>query len=107
MKIFFWTLIGIISIILLSFIGNTVGLFNITFWETKYENAKREVFEQTQSYTEAKRQSLVRYHHEWIVSEPDDKKIIESVIRQEFANIDPEVIKNPELRNFLNDVMSR
>lgn len=34
----------------LSFVGNAVGLWSIKFWGVKYENARREVFEQTQSY---------------------------------------------------------
>lgn len=34
----------------LSFLGNAVGLWNLKFWGVKYENAHREIFEQTKSY---------------------------------------------------------
>lgn len=106
MKTFFQVFgifVGVIAFIfLMSFIGNAMGLFNVSFWGTKHENARRQVFEQTQSYVEGKRQELIKYHHEWVMAKDDDtKKVIETTIRSGFANFDESKIEQPELYNFL------
>lgn len=100
--------IGIVAgLFLLIFLANEFEIFGVRFWGVRKENARREVFEQTQSYVEGKRQELVKYHHEWVNATPDDKLAIESTIRQSFANFDKEKITDPQLYNFLNTVMNK
>ena len=103
------TTIGIIlSFILLIFLANEFEIFGIKFWGVRKENARREVFEQTQSYVEGKRQDLVNYHHQWMQAKSfDDKQSIETVIRESFSNFDDEQIKDPELHSFLIDIMHK
>lgn len=50
MKITGIVVLIIIGMFALGFVGKAAGLFNIKFWGVKYENAHREVFEQTKSY---------------------------------------------------------
>ena len=72
--------------------------------DTKYKNVNRTVFEQTQSYVEAKRQELVKLHHEWVHASDADKLPIEAMIRQSFANFDENKIEQPELYSFLKTI---
>jgi len=64
-----------------------VDLFSYSFFAPKYENVRRNVFENTQSYIEGKRQELSKYRLEYI-REKDSivKEAIASTIRQSFTN---------------------
>jgi RNA-splicing ligase RtcB len=99
--------IGIIFLCLLiifgtSFIGQEWDIFSIHYWGVRKENARREVFENTQSYVEGKRQDLIRYHHEWVNASPEDKKAIESTVRQAFSEFDEnKFIETREMYDFL------
>jgi len=106
MKDWHKVIIGIICFFALIFTINEFNIFGIKFWGVRTENARREVFEQTQSYVEGKRQDLIKYHHEWNKASPDDKIAIETVIRQQFANFNEDRYLNeqPELQSFLKTV---
>lgn len=104
-------IIGIAVTILI--IGGLIGLSYAFGWvgvhQTKtigkaHENARREVFEQTQSYVEGKRQELIKLHHEWNKASADDKIAIETTIRMNFANFDESKIEQPELYSFLKTI---
>ena len=97
--------LSVIGLFLLLFLVNEFEIFGVKFCGVRKENARREVFEQTQSYVEGKRQELVKYHHEWVNASDDDKKVIESTIRQSFANFDAEKITDSDLHKFLKDIM--
>jgi hypothetical protein len=105
MKITLSILGTILLIFVFLFAANEFEIFGTKFWGVRKENARREVFEQTQSYVEAKRQELVKLHHEWEMAKPEDKVSIEFMIRQDFANFDENKLSNsPELYNFLKKV---
>jgi hypothetical protein len=100
-KIVLFGLIGLIVIIALSFGLGYTGVFYTKTVGKSQQNANRTVFEQTQSYVEGKRQELVKFHHEWMLANDQDKKSIEAVIRQSFANFDDNKIEDVELYQFL------
>jgi len=104
MKNFAIIIVVIFSLAALTFAANEFQIFGTKFWGVRKENAKREVFEQSQSYVEGKRQSLIKYHHEWIKSSSEDKTALEALIRAEFANFDESKIEQPELRSFLSNI---
>lgn len=107
MRAFLITLGCIIALFALIFLANEWEIFGIRFWGVRKENAKREVFENTQSYVEGKRQELVKLHHEWMMTkDSDDKKIIENSIRHSFANFNPDKIQDSELHSFLVGIMN-
>lgn len=82
-------IIGIfISILGIIFIMEYIGILNYQFIEPKRENARREVFENTQSYVEGKRQSITKYYNEWRRSDDTEKEAIRQIVLQEFANFD-------------------
>ena len=105
MKDFF---IGIGLLILglgLGFLLKFVGLFEYQFFAPKYENARREVFENTQSYVEGKRQDLIRYRLQYNQApSTENKNAIKSTIRLMFSNVDPDIFE-PQLASFLKDVL--
>ena len=50
-------------------------------------------------------QTLNSYKMQYDLASPEDKKIIANNIKIEFANMNPGLIENPNLRYFLNDIM--
>lgn len=96
---------GLVGLFLLIFLANEFSIFGVKFWGVRKENARREVFEQTQSYVEGKRQELIKLHHEWVEASSDSKKTIEFTIRMNFANFNEDYVKDfPELYQFLKQI---
>lgn len=95
---------SIIGLFLLIFLANEFSIFDTKFWGVRQQNARREVFENTQSYVEGKRQELIKLHHEWNKANADDKIAIEATIRMNFANFDESKIEQPELYSFLKTI---
>ena len=94
----------IIGLFLLIFISNEFEIFGVRYWGVRKENARREVFEQTQPYVEGKRQELIKLHHEWNNADADGKLAIEATIRMSFANFDESKIEQSELYSFLKSI---
>lgn len=96
------TLAFIVGIFVFIFAANEFEIFGMRFWGVRQENARREVFEHTQSYIQGKRQELIKLHHEWITERNSDNKlIIQNTVRQSFANFDDRNISDPVLYSFL------
>ncbi|WP_159522903.1 hypothetical protein [Sunxiuqinia indica] len=103
-------LLSIVGFIL--FIGLMIGLSYAFGWigvhQTKtigkaQQNAKREVFEQTQSYVEGKRQAALKYYKEYQQADEDAKKGLKGIVSQDFANFDEDKYLTGELRNFIHN----
>jgi len=93
--------IGVISLL---FTLELVGLGFFKFFEPKRENIRREIFEETKSYTHGKIQDLAKYYGEWTKAESlEDKESIEQIIKMQFAEFDAENIKVPKLKQFLTN----
>ena len=106
MKIFFITIGCILGFFALIFLANEFEIFGTKFWGVRKENARREVFEQTQSFVQGKRQDLLKVYKEWKNADADSKKSIEATIRIQFADFseDKYLTDYPELYSFLKDV---
>ena len=75
------------------------------FWQPKTENVRREVFENTQSYVESKRQDLTKYRLEYLRdTSATDRQALKMTIVQEFANFDESKLTEPQLREFLRQM---
>ena len=74
-------------------------------YEKSLKNKEREVFKSSKPYTENMAQTLNSYKMQYDLASPEDKKIIANNIKIEFANMNPALIENPNLRYFLNDIM--
>lgn len=108
MKIALITIALIIGLFALIFAANEFEIFGTRFWGVRKENARREVFEQTQSYYDGKRQQLAKYRHEWVKADSDNKIAIEATIRNSFTGKDLKIFDNdPILYKFLLDVLNK
>lgn len=102
-KYIFFVVIVLFLIITIGFGLELLGVKWFSYIAPKKENARREVFEKTKSYNESKEQDLIRYYHQWKVSNDDnEKEAIESTVRLMFADYDENVLSS-ELRFFLKD----
>ena len=80
----------------------SVGVFSVV--EPLREDAKREVFENTQSYVHGKVQTLAKLKLEYDKADNVGKAAIRSVIVNQFAEFDDRAIRSDGLRNFLVQV---
>jgi len=73
-------------------IGYSVGWYGVGYTKTvgkAQENANREVFEQTQSYVEGKRQELTKLRLEYEEdTSKTDKEALKRMILSDFSNFD-------------------
>lgn len=104
MKIALSIIGGIIGMVLLVFLLSYAGLIQYQFFAPKYENARRNVFENTQSYVQGKIEDLSNYKLQYDQAKDNDsKQAIESVIRSQFANFNIDQCPN-ELKAFLTSM---
>jgi len=98
-------LIGIgalLGIFVLIFILELFGLGMFKFFEPKKENIRREVFENTKSFTHGKIQDLAKYYKEYNETDLiENKQTIKLVIQSQFAEFDETKIKSLKLQQFL------
>lgn len=101
--------IGLLSLGgLLLILGLSLGFgwFDVFYTKTvgkAKQDAQREVFENTQSYVEGKRQEAIKIRLEYMRADSADQEAIRMVIIQSFANFDEEKLPD-ELRNFIHDM---
>jgi len=91
-------IVGLIAVIIF------VAVLKIGY--TKYlavpqENARRDVYEQTQSYAHGKTQELAKYYEEYQDGSMEDKEVIKNLIQLNFTTFDENTIDNNTLRSFL------
>ena len=105
-KFIFGIFCGLLVFVALYFGLGYLGVIGTKTIGKAQQNADREVFEQTQSYVQGKRQELVKLHHEWMSADNDSKKDIEATVRISFANFDENkyLEDSPELYSFLKKV---
>ena len=94
-----------IIIVLIIIMGLALWFPIIRFTMLTYQNIRREVFLETRSYNEGKMQELVKYRHEYLISNNEvERQAIISILRHSFAEYDKS--KLPEdLRKFLEEVL--
>ena len=100
LKSFLTFLVIIIAISALGFVATSIDFANLKFWGVKYENAHREIFEQTKSYNQGKTQQLAKYYVEWKDGDEETKATIKFTIRHQFADYNADRLE-PGLSNFL------
>lgn len=87
-KIIFASIGGLIVLLALIFGLQYFSIVNLGFFSPKYQNVQRNVFENTQSYTEGKRQDLVKYYHEWLTADKTSRQGLKSIVLDDFSNCD-------------------
>ncbi|KKL04271.1 hypothetical protein LCGC14_2617760 [marine sediment metagenome] len=105
LKIFGITVGGLIALLLLMVVLGLFGLGWFKFFGPKYEDVRRDIFENTQSYVHGKIQALAKYKNEHDRAEsPAGKEAIRQLIINQFAEFDETKIKAAGLRNFLTNM---
>lgn len=103
-KIAMWVLLGIGVMFVVSLVtGYSISLYNLTAGKA-IKNSERVVFENTQSYVRGKRLEASKLYKEYRQAEtPEDREIINNIIRQSFADFDEEKYLEEPLRTFIYD----
>lgn len=97
----FFSWMGIsIGVPLVVFLLSYFGLGMYRYFAPKQEDARREVFENTQSFVQGKNQDLAKYYLEYQGDETK-RAAIAAVIQSQFAYVDADKITSPKMRAFL------
>ena len=96
---------GVIGFVLFLFIFSIsleyMGLVKYGIIKPKQEEIRREIYEETQSYVEGKRQAASKYYREYQKSKSqDDKEAILVMVSIDFANFDESKL-SPIIRKFV------
>jgi hypothetical protein len=93
-------ILGFISTLGLVWLIQGNDFFLYKFWAPKYENVRREVFENTKSYNQGYIQELENMQYEYIQANSEQRKSLASIILHRVADYDMNRL-TPELRNFI------
>ena len=105
-KIILYSILGIILIVVLSFGTGMLNVFyNKTVGKAK-QNVEREVYEETNSFTKAKRMEAIKLYKEYNECKTDEeRKAIETVASMSFADFDEDkYIKDYNLLQWIKQV---
>lgn len=92
----------VLSFVFLMLLSLSMGWFHV--FETRtvgkaQQNAQREVFEETQSFVESKRQEALKWYKEY-QDNPENRAAIEEMVAHSFANFDENLLQGP-VRDFV------
>jgi hypothetical protein len=104
-----WTLprvTGVIVLVMvamfaLGFIATGGDLLTYKFWAPKQENARRQVFEQTQSYVQGKVEYITRLRYQYAGADGAQKSALRTLILDEASTIDNSKLP-PDLQAFID-----
>ena len=78
-----------------------LGLFNLEFWGVKYEDARRNIYEETKSYKHGTIRDMQNLIMEFYSTDDDNQKqALKAVIRHRLASFDRQYL-TPEIKDFL------
>jgi len=103
MKYFFAVISFLLSIVLISWFFQGNDFFMYKLFAPKYEQVRRETFEQTKSYNQGMIQELMAYQFEYIKADPAHKTALAAIILHRSADF-PLDNMPLDLRNFINDI---
>ncbi len=87
----------------LGFLATGGDLFIYRFWAPKQENAKRVVFENTQSYVQGKQEYISRLRYQYQTADGPQKDALRTLILSEAANVDNAKL-SPDVQAFLRSI---
>lgn len=97
------TLAIIILLIGLTWLIQGNDFFMFKFWAPKYEDVKREVFENTKSYNQGMIQELQNMQFEYIKADSSQKVGLAGIILHRVSDFDEEKLPC-DLRSFINQL---
>lgn len=108
-KLFAWLAGAIIFIALLGFVANGMGLMSYKIFGPAWEDARRDVYENTNSFTKAKVQEATKIRLEYLrTDDPAVKNALQSTIQMSFADFDVDkYVKNDELKRWVKAMLNK
>ena len=101
-KIIGLSFLAFVVLVALMFVTGAINLGYKKVFKPANENVERQVFENTQSYVHGKIQDLAKYKREYdATNDLTERKAIQNIINQQFAQFDSKKIQDENLRNFL------
>lgn len=104
-KIIGYAFLALLIIYVMGFLATGGDLAIYRFWAPQQENAKREVFVQTQSYVQGKIEYLTQLQLQYEQADGDQKKTIRTVILRESSTVDNSKLPD-DLQLFIQQVRS-
>jgi len=101
MKLGFALIGGILLMVVLGLALELGGVAWYSFIEPKKENAKRKVFENTESYIAGSEADLGKMYGEYMKGDASTKRIISEQIKMRYPNLEASKLQNYNLANFL------
>ena len=98
-------IIAIVFIVIALLFALDLGFGYLGIFKTKTigkakENVKRELFEESQSYTERKKQEALKFYREYHRATDEQKEAIKNMVSHSFANFDENKLTD-ELKDFI------
>jgi hypothetical protein len=99
---------GVLLAIILGFgaitLLNGLGLMQTKIFAPRYEQVRRETFEQSKAYRQGAVQELEAMHLDYIrATDPEQKAAIKSIVLHRIADYDPAML-TPDLQLFINQL---
>lgn len=95
--------VGVLALILmlgLTWVVQGNGFFLYKVFAPKYEQVRRETFEETKSYNQGMVQELQNMQFQYVQAKPEQKATLASIILHRVADYDGERLP-PDLREFI------
>lgn len=103
-KTFGISLLVVITLYVIGFIATGGDLVIYKFWAPKQENARRQVFENTQSYVQGKVEYLTRLRYQYSTASTDDQKYaLKTMILDEASTVDNSKLPS-DLQSFISNL---
>lgn len=104
-KIVGMCILAIVIVFALLFGFTNLELWWKSYFDPKFKNVEREVFEETKSYTHGAIQDLANYYGQYKQAQSvEDQQTIAEVVKVRFSEFDANSIKSLELRQFLKNI---
>ena len=95
-----WIVVGIVAILGVTWVAQGNDFFVYKVFAPKYEQTRREVFEQTKSYNQGMIQELQNMQFEYVKATPEQQDGLASVILHRAADYDADKLP-ADLRQFI------
>ena len=111
-KDYFWTypraflasVVTLIGLVALGFGLNFFGYAQFAFFNPKYEQVRRNTFEQSQAYVEGQRRDIQNLRIDWMSATGDQKAAIRSLALTRINGLPEEVVSMPAIQSFKREL---
>ena len=103
---FFIIILFIVAILGLTWIGQGNDFFLYKYFGPKYEQQRREIFEQSKAYNQGMIQELQAMQREYIKATPEQQESLASVIMHDYADYNDRNLPD-HLRVFMSEIRNK